>query len=240
MRLTRAGSPVVSRTGGDGALRLADIVRMPREIVLQAVGHHLGLRQKARERRQVAAEQVLDQRKVRAAEDRPMRRRAAGLRQQRRRRPALTRASSSASGRAVLDGAGKLRAGLLHDRDLRAALADFLRVGVRGDRARGAEHGDDVGVVLLRILRRGHRPRRLRGGLDRRRDDAEDVVARPSRSPAASPSAACGRPRRSPYCSRAAPACSRAGTAHRRHGASASTISSEAGCRRARGAWSPR
>ena len=34
----------------------------------------------------------------------------------------------------------------------------------------------DVGVVLLRILRRRHRPRRLRRGLDGRGDDAEHVV----------------------------------------------------------------
>ena len=180
MRLTRAGSPVVSSTGAAALGRPRHVARMPRQIVLQAVGHHLGLRQQPRERRQVPAEQVLDQRIVRAAEDRAMRRRAAASAPAGRRRPAATSASSSCLRRALLDGAGQLRAGLLHHRHLRTALADLLRVDVRGDGARGAEHGDQVGVVLLRILRRRHGPRRLRGRLHGRRDDAEDVAPRPA------------------------------------------------------------
>ena len=96
----------------------SDKVAAPVEVVLQAVGDHLGLRQQPRERRQVAAEQVLDQRIVRAAEDGAVRRRACRSAPATRRRPAATRPSSSASGAPLLDGAGQLRAGLLHHGDL--------------------------------------------------------------------------------------------------------------------------
>ena len=108
-----------------------------------------------------------------------MRRLARGLRQQ-------TRDTLRHQGvdlpfrRAPLDGADQLGAGLLHDRDLGAALADLLGVGVRGDGTRRAEHGNHVGVVLLRILRRGDRPGRLRGGLHGGGDDPQDVAAGPA------------------------------------------------------------
>ena len=65
---------------------------------------------------------------------------------------------------------------MLDDGDLRTAFADFFRIDAGGYRARRSEDGDGVGVVLLRILRRGHGPRRLRRGLDGRGDDAEHVV----------------------------------------------------------------
>ena len=65
---------------------------------------------------------------------------------------------------------------MLDDGNLRTAFADFFRVDARRDRARRPEDGDGVGVVLLRILRRRHRPRRLRRGLDGRGDNAEHVV----------------------------------------------------------------
>ena len=51
-------------------------------------------------------------------------------------------------GRLVLDGAGKMRADLLHHLHARAALADLLAVDPRRDRARRAEHRDEVGVEL--------------------------------------------------------------------------------------------
>ena len=105
-----------------------------------------------------------------------MRRHVAGLRHERRLDTFAHEAVEFGFGPLVFDGAGKLRADLLHDRDLRAAFADFFRIDAGRNRARRAEDGDRVGVVLLRILRRGHRPRRLRCGLDRRRDDAEHVV----------------------------------------------------------------
>ena len=62
---------------------------------------------------------------------------------------------------AGLDRAGKTGARLLHDGHPWAALMDFLGIGVRGNGPRRAEHGDHIGVVLLRILRGRNRP----GGL---------------------------------------------------------------------------
>ena len=89
---------------------------MPREVILEAVGDDLGLREDARERRQVAAEQVLDERKVRAAEDGPVRGRAAGLREHAA-DALLDKALELGFGRLLLDGAGESRADLLHDDD---------------------------------------------------------------------------------------------------------------------------
>jgi hypothetical protein len=56
-----------------------NVVGVPLQIVLQTVSDDLGLRQQARGRGKVPAEQVLDERKMRAAEDRPMRRSAIRL-----------------------------------------------------------------------------------------------------------------------------------------------------------------
>src|SRR5919109_4243481 len=111
-------------------------------------------------------EQSLDQWKMRATEDRTMRSLTARLRQ----KPEDTDPDQPVQFRLAglfLDGSHQLGADLLHDLRSRAALADLLAIDLRGNGAGRAKHGDKVGVVLLRILRRRHRPRRLGGGFDR-------------------------------------------------------------------------
>ena len=80
---------------------------------------------------------------------------------------------------ASLNGGDQIGTDLLHDRGARTTLADFFRKDERGDGPHGSKHGDHVGVVFLRILRRADGPRRLRRCFHRRRDDAEHVVALP-------------------------------------------------------------
>ncbi len=149
---------------------------MTGEIVLEAVGHHLGLGENAGGRRQMAAEQGLDEGEMCAAEDGAVGRRPFRLGEGRLDARHDERLEVGFGG-ALLDGPGQLRAHLLHDRDARAALADLLGIDVGGDRARRAEHGDAVGQELLRILRRGDGPGRLGCGLDGGGDDAHHVVA---------------------------------------------------------------
>ena len=80
---------------------------------------------------------------------------------------------------ASLNGGDQIGTDLLHDRGARTTLADFFRKDERGDGPHGSKHGNHVGVVFLRILRRADGPRRLRRCFHRRRDDAEHVVALP-------------------------------------------------------------
>src|SRR6185312_14014962 len=105
-----------------------------------------------RERRQVLAEEMLDEREVCTPENGAMRQRLVELAQQ-----SLDAVAHQgievAFRRFAFDRAGELRAYLLNDGDLRAAFADLLRVDAGSDRSRRPEDRDGVGIVLLRVLR---------------------------------------------------------------------------------------